>query len=77
MLFPKDDLPLLTYINDDGIIVEPEFYVPIIPMVLVNGMVGIGTGFSTNIPSYNPFEIIKNIQSKLNNKPYYMINAVL
>ena len=31
--------------------VEPEYYVPIIPMVLVNGMKGIGTGFSTTIPS--------------------------
>ena len=72
-LFPKDDLPLLTYINDDGIIIEPEFYIPIIPMVLINGMVGIGTGFSTNIPSYNPYDIIKNIESKLNGKPYYMI----
>ena len=42
-------------------------------MVLINGMVGIGTGFSTNIPSYNPYDIIKNIESKLNGKPYYMI----
>ena len=49
---------ILNYTNDDGLLVEPEYYVPIIPMVLINGMVGIGTGFSTNIPCFNPFKII-------------------
>ena len=67
-IYPKDDLPLLTYTNDDGLLVEPEYYVPIIPMVLVNGMVGIGTGFSTNIPLYDPYKIINNIMKKLENK---------
>ena len=58
-IFKKDDLPILNYINDDGYIIEPEFYVPIIPTVLINGIIGIGTGFSCNIPCYNPQEIIK------------------
>ena len=65
LIYPKDDMPLLTYTDDDGLLVEPEYYVPIIPMVLINGMVGIGTGFSTNIPLYDPFKIIKNIERKL------------
>jgi len=44
MIFhPQDDV-LLTYCNDDGQIVEPEWYLPIIPMILVNGSEGIGTG---------------------------------
>ena len=64
LIFRKDDLPLLKYLDDDGLAVEPEYYVPIIPMVLVNGMVGIGTGWSTSIPQYNPVEIIKNIKRK-------------
>jgi len=38
--------------------VEPEWYMPIIPMVLVNGSSGIGTGWSTDIPCYNPREIV-------------------
>ena len=64
-IFPRTDFDLLTYNDDDGILVEPEYYVPIIPMVLVNGMVGIGTGWSTNIPQYNPIDIIKNIKRTL------------
>ena len=49
---------LLTYLDDDGLIVEPIFYAPIIPMILVNGTKGIGTGFSTDIMCYNPTQII-------------------
>ncbi len=57
-IFIKDDLNILNYLNDDGIDIEPEFYIPIIPMILVNGALGIGTGFSTNIPCYNPKDIV-------------------
>ena len=73
-IYPKDDMPLLTYTDDDGLFVEPEYYVPIIPMVLVNGMVGIGTGFSTNIPLFNPYKIINNIKRKLNGDKYYVMH---
>jgi DNA topoisomerase-2 len=58
LVFREEDLPILNYLNDDGIDIEPEFYIPIIPMILVNGGLGIGTGFSTNVPSYNPDDII-------------------
>jgi len=74
MIYPSSDFELLTYNDDDGILVEPEYYVPIIPMVLVNGMKGIGTGFSTTIPQYNPKDIIKNIQNKLNKLPLKIIH---
>jgi len=57
-LFPEPDDHLYKYLEDEGQMVEPEFYLPIIPMVLVNGSQGIGTGWSTTIPSYNPREII-------------------
>ena len=69
-IYPQDDNILLNYLNDDGQNVEPEYYIPIIPMILVNGMLGIGTGFSTSIPKFNPKDIIKNIKNKLNKKPY-------
>jgi DNA topoisomerase-2 len=65
MMFMKDDAPLLTYLDDDGYPVEPEYYVPILPMVLVNGALGIGTGFSTSVPSYNPLDIIKRLKQLL------------
>ena len=64
-IFPEMDDNILSYLNDDGLLVEPIFYAPIIPMVLVNGSKGIGTGFSTDIMSYNPTQIIQYIRGKL------------
>ena len=72
-LFPPIDSDLLAHNYDDGVQVEPIYYLPIIPMVLVNGMVGIGTGFSTSVPQFSPRDIIDNIINKLNNKPYTAI----
>jgi hypothetical protein len=40
---PADD-PLLKYLKDDSSMVEPEWYMPIVPLVLINGAEGIGTG---------------------------------
>ena len=65
---PLDD-PVLKYLEDDGKTIEPDAYVPRIPMVLVNGTEGIGTGFSTYIPSYNPDDIKANIMKVLEGKP--------
>ena len=53
-LVPHEDLPLMSYRDDDGLSVEPDWYAPVLPMILVNGARGIGTGYSTFIPSYNP-----------------------
>ena len=64
-LFPANDDNILTYLNDDGLLVEPVYYAPIIPMILVNGSKGIGTGFSTDIMCYNPIQIIQYIKNKL------------
>ena len=64
-IFPEADDNVLKYINDDGQLVEPEFYMPIIPFALVNGISGIGTGFSCSIPSYRPKQIIAYLQNKL------------
>lgn len=68
LIFRPEDEPILTYLNDDGTPIEPEYYVPIIPMVLVNGAQGIGTGFSTTILQYNPLQIIDNIFLMMDNK---------
>jgi DNA topoisomerase-2 len=61
-LFHKNDEPLLTYLNEDGMSIEPEWYCPIIPTVLVNGANGVGTGYSTDIPSYNPLALSNNMK---------------
>ena len=56
---------LLRQLRDDNQLIEPEWYCPIIPMVLVNGAEGIGTGWSTKIPNYDPREIVRNIKRML------------
>jgi len=58
LIFKEEDNCILNYLNEDGQVIEPEYYIPIIPMILVNGGVGIGTGFSTNVPLFNPSNII-------------------
>ena len=77
-IFKKTDDAILKYLDDDGTPVEPIFYVPIIPMVLVNGAEGIGTGFSTKIPCFNPKDLIQYIRDVITHKtpnidliPYY------
>lgn len=58
LLFPPEDGSVLEHATEDGFTVEPVSYVPAIPFLLVNGAEGIGTGFSTSIPSYNPYDLI-------------------
>ena len=82
LIYPEIDDPILDYINDDGDLVEPIYYIPIIPMILVNGTKGIGTGFSTDIMCYNPHQIVsylegllsgydESTQKSLKIEPYY------
>jgi DNA topoisomerase-2 len=67
-IFDKRDSPLLKYLNDDGMQIEPEWFMPVLPMVLVNGCEGIGTGYSTYIPPYNPTDIVANLLRVLDDK---------
>jgi len=67
-IFRIEDEPVLNYIDDDGKLIEPQFYYPIIPMILVNGGEGIGTGYSSNIPQFNPKEIVDNLKRLLHKK---------
>jgi DNA topoisomerase-2 len=62
---PKDD-PVLIQLEEDNKIIEPEFFVPVLPTVLINGTEGIGTGFSTYIPPFNPLDVKDNISRILN-----------
>ena len=77
IIFNKEDSKILNYLNDDGFMIEPEYYVPVVPMILINGSTGIGTGFSTTIPQFNPKDIVKNIKRLMDGKeqvemiPYY------
>jgi DNA topoisomerase-2 len=68
-IFPEADDAILHYLDDDGTEVEPEWYAPILPFALLNGQLGIGTGFSTSIPSYNPKQVIQHLKTKLAGQP--------
>ena len=62
LLFHPDDDAILEYLEDDGQSIEPKFYVPVLPLVLVNGADGIGTGWSCNVPNYNPRDVVSNLK---------------
>ena len=64
-VFNERDDNILDYLQDDNQKIEPEWYIPILPMVLVNGAEGIGTGWSTKVPNYNPREVVKNLKRML------------
>ena len=76
-VFSASDDAILNYLNDDGQSIEPEWYVPVVPTVLINGSSGIGTGWSSDIPNYNPREIVANLRRMLSGEepkemhPYY------
>lgn len=57
-IFKEDDFAVLNYLDDEGLSIEPEYYVPILPMVLINSICGIGSGYSTTIPSYDPRDVV-------------------
>lgn len=78
LIFHPHDDPLLKYQKDDNQRIEPVWYIPIIPMVLVNGADGIGTGWMTKIANYNPRDLIENLKRMISNiepliplKPWY------
>jgi DNA topoisomerase-2 len=62
-IFTKDDHDLsnprdyLSMVIDEGEECEPVVLLPILPIGLINGCVGIGTGHSTTIQNYNPLDI--------------------
>jgi DNA topoisomerase-2 len=67
-VFLKKDDDVLEYRMEEGVKIEPEYYMPIIPMILCNGIKSIGTGWSCTIPCFNPKEIVENIIGYLDGK---------
>jgi DNA topoisomerase-2 len=67
-LFRKEDAGILKHLDDDGMVVEPENYLPVMPMLLINGCVGIGTGFSTDIPPFNPTDVLRVLRERLHGR---------
>jgi DNA topoisomerase II len=69
LIYRAEDDAILEYLDDDGQLVEPTFYAPVVPMVLINGTKGIGTGFSTDILCHNPMQVMDYIRAMLTNVP--------
>lgn len=68
-VFNTADEPLLTPNMGDGKPIEPQNYVPVVPLVLINGADGIGTGWSSSIPNYNPEDIVANLKRLMDREP--------
>jgi DNA topoisomerase-2 len=64
-IFRKEDAGILKHLEDDGMMIEPDHYLPVVPVLLLNGCVGIGTGFSTDIPPYNPADLVRLLKERL------------
>jgi DNA topoisomerase-2 len=64
-IFRKEDACLLKFLDDDGELVEPEYYLPVVPLLAINGSVGIGTGYSTDIPPHKPEDVVSLIRHRL------------
>lgn len=69
-IFRSEDFSILNYLVDEGDVIEPDYFLPILPMILINGGQGIGTGFSTNVPQYNPVDVYNNILRKMDGKEF-------
>ena len=62
LIFPAADRCVLEYAQDDGRVVEPKYFVPIVPFVLINGTDGIGTGWRSALPAFAAKSVIDNVR---------------
>lgn len=69
LIYSKLDEPILTYVTDDGVQVEPKFYPALLP--LLNHDKGVGTGYSTDIPPANPKETMVNLRRIIKGKEQF------
>ena len=77
VIIRKEDAGILKHIDDDGLIVEPETYYPVVPLLAINGCIGIGTGFSTDIPPHNPEEVVGLIRDRLEGRRATLENLAM
>ena len=69
-IFREEDEPILDFIIEEGKEVEPTSYKPILPMILINGTTGIGTGFSTDVPPFNPLDVLNALRRFIKHEEY-------
>lgn len=76
-IFRKEDAGILKHVDDDGLLVEPEMYYPTVPLLAINGCIGIGTGFSTDIPPHNPEEVVGLLRDRLEGRRATLENLAM
>jgi DNA topoisomerase II len=64
-LFPKADEVALRYLEDEGHVIEPEHYAPILPTTLINGARGVATGWKSTVPCHNPMSVAAVVEAML------------
>lgn len=70
LLFPQEDDDLLPYTLDDGEKVEPDYYLPILPLFFLNGCkTGIGSGWSCTMPMFQPKEVMEKVWNYIHHQP--------
>ena len=57
--FKKEDQEIVEYLYDDNIRIEPKYFIPVIPTLLLNGADGVGNGYKSKILSYNVADVAK------------------
>lgn len=76
-LIRREDAGILKHLDDDGLTVEPETYFPVVPLLVINGCIGIGTGFSTDIPPHNPEEVVGLLRDRLEGRRATLENLAM
>lgn len=76
-IFRKEDTSILRYTEDDGLTVEPDTYLPVVPLLAINGCVGIGTGFSTDIPPHDPKVVVSLLKDRIEGRKATLNNFSL
>ncbi|EFA77223.1 DNA topoisomerase II [Heterostelium album PN500] len=68
LIYNDLDEESLNFLEEEGESIQPSYYIPIIPMILVNGSSGIGVGMSNSVPLYSPIDLIEYLLLKLSNQ---------
>ena len=73
-IFHKDDDAILSYCIEEGQSVEPEYFVPVIPMVLVNGAEGISVGYRSVVPQHKVEDVVQCMLNRLEHGEFGALN---
>lgn len=69
LIFRKEDTPILEIQLEEGEKIEPKTLLPILPLHVLNGVVGIGSGFSSSIMSHNPIDLCYWYEARIKGLP--------